>query len=78
MADFEIRAEYTGTEPNLKPAASAFARMIRSITDADGAFTDPDLEAEYQKWISKKEPPAAATADGQERDDAQNESSEKL
>ena len=66
----EIRAEYTGTDPNLRPAASAFARMIRSMTDADGAFTDPDLEAEYQEWISKKNPPAAATADGQERDDA--------
>ena len=66
----EIRAEYTGTDPNLRPAASAFARMIRSITGADGAFTDPDLEAEYQEWISKKNPPAAATADGQDRDDA--------
>lgn len=70
MADMEIRAEYTGQDPNLRPAASAFARMIRSITDADGTFTDPDLEAEYQEWISKKNPPAAATADGQERDDA--------
>ena len=70
MPDMEIRAEYTGTEPNLRPAASAFARLIKSITNTDGAFTDPDLEAEYQEWISKKKPPAAATADGQERDDA--------
>ena len=70
MAEMEIRAEYTGTDPNLRPAASAFARMIKSMTDASGAFTDPDLEAEYQEWISKKKPPAAATADGQERDDA--------
>ena len=70
MAEMEIRAEYTGTDPNLRPAASAFARMIKSITDANGAFIDPDLEEEYQRWISKKEPPAAATADGQERDDA--------
>ena len=70
MAEMEIRAEYTGTDPNLRPAASAFARMIKSITDANGAFTDPDLEAEYQEWIRKKKPPAAATADGQERDDA--------
>ena len=74
----EIRAEYTGTDPNLRPAASAFARLIKSITNADGTFTDPDLEAEYQEWISKKKPPAAATADGQERDDTQNESSETL
>ena len=74
----EIRAEYTGQGPNLRPAASAFARMIKSITNADGTFTDMDLEAEYQEWIRKKEPPAAATADGQERDDAQNESSETL
>lgn len=76
MADLEIRAEFTGKDPNLRPAASAFARLIKSITNADGTFTDPDLEAEYQEWIGKKKPPAAATADGQERDDAQNESSE--
>ena len=67
MAEMEIRAEYTGTDPNLRPAASAFARLIKSITNTDGAFTDPDLEAEYQEWI-KKRPPAAATADGQRRD----------
>ena len=67
MPDMEIRAEYTGTEPNLRPAASAFARMIKSAINADGIFTDPDLEAEYQEWI-KKRPPAAATADGQRRD----------
>lgn len=70
VADFEIRPEYTGTDPNLHPAASAFARLIKSITNTDGTFTDPDLEAEYQEWISKKKPPAAATADGHERDDA--------
>jgi len=53
MDDFEIVAEYTGTEPNLRPAASAFARLIKSITNADGAFTDPELEAEYQAWKEK-------------------------
>ena len=50
----EIRAEYTGTDPNLRPAASAFARLIKSITNADGTFTDPDLEAEYQDWKQKE------------------------
>lgn len=61
MPDMEIRAEYTGTEPNLRPAASAFARLIKSITNADGTFTDPDLEAEYQDWIkrSRQQGPAA-------------------
>ena len=61
MAEMEIRAEYTGTEPNLRPAASAFARLIKSITNADGTFTDPDLEAEYQDWIkrSRQQGPAA-------------------
>ena len=63
MADFEIRAEYTGTEPNLKPAASAFARMIKKITNPDGTFADPDLEAEYQDWI-KKSRQLIAAADG--------------
>ena len=48
--EFEIRVEYTGTEPNLKPAASAFARMIKNAVNADGTFTDPQLEAEFQKW----------------------------
>ena len=63
MADFEIRAEYTGKEPNLRPAASAFARMIKKITNPDGTFTDPDLEAEYQDWIKKSRQQVAA-ADG--------------
>ena len=63
MPDMEIRAEYTGTEPNLRPAASAFARLIKSITNADGAFTDPDLEAEYQDWIKRSRQQVAA-ADG--------------
>ena len=53
MADFEIRAEYTGTEPNLRPAASAFARMIKKITNPDGTFTDPELEAEFQEWTKE-------------------------
>ena len=63
MTDFEIRAEYTGQEPNLRPAASAFARMIKKITNPDGTFTDPDLEAEYQDWIKKCRQQVAA-ADG--------------
>ena len=52
MADYQIRAEYTGTDPNLRPAASAFARLIKSITNADGTYKDPDLEAEYQDWLN--------------------------
>ena len=66
MADFEIKAEYTGTEPNLRPAASAFARMIKKIANPDGTFTDPDLEAEYQDWIkkSRQQGPAADGNDG--------------
>ena len=63
MADFEIRAEYTGQEPNLRPAASAFARMIKKITNPDGTFTDTDLEAEYQDWIKNSRQQVAA-ADG--------------
>jgi len=54
MDDFEIVAEYTGTEPNLSPAASAFARLIKSITNADGTFTDTELEAEFQNWEKEK------------------------
>ena len=54
MPDMEIRAEYTGQEPNLRPAASAFARMIKSMTNADGTFTDPELEAEFQAWTQKE------------------------
>ena len=50
----EIRVEYTGTDQNLKPAASAFAGMIRSLVTAAGTFADPELEAEYQAWKEKK------------------------
>ena len=60
MPDMEIRAEYTGTDPNLHPAASAFARLIKSITNADGTFTDPDLEAEFKAWQQERK----KTADG--------------
>ena len=67
MTDFEIRAEYTGQKPNLKPAASAFARMIKKITNPDGTFTDPDLEAEYQDWIKKSRQQGPA-ADGRKDD----------
>ena len=63
MADFEIKAEYTGTEPNLKPAASAFARMIKKITNPDGTFTDPELEAEYQDWKKKRRQQVPAADD---------------
>jgi hypothetical protein len=64
MADFEIRAEYTGQEPNLRPAARAFVRMIKKITNPDGTFTDPDLEAEYQDWIKKSRQQGPAADDG--------------
>lgn len=53
-ADLTIRAEYTGHEPHLKPAAGAFTRMIKKITNSDGTFTDPELEAEFQEWIKAK------------------------
>jgi hypothetical protein len=66
MDDYEIRAEYTGQEPNLRPAASAFARMIKKITNPDGTFTDPDLEAEYQDWIKKSR--RRCNADGLRKD----------
>lgn len=48
--ELTIRATYTGTEPNLKPAASAFVRMIKKAVNADGTFIDPELETEFQEW----------------------------
>ena len=48
--EFTIRATFTGREPNLKPAASAFARMIKKTVNPDGTFIDPELEAEFQEW----------------------------
>ena len=48
--ELTIKAEYTGVEPNLRPAASAFARMIKAVTNPDGTFTDTELEQEFQKW----------------------------
>lgn len=55
MEDLQIRAEYTGVNPNMKPAASAFARAIRAAVNPDGSFTDSDLEAEFQQWLKDKE-----------------------
>ena len=54
IAEMTIKAEYTGREPNLKPAVSAFVRLIKSVTNADGTFTDPELEAEFQEWMKAK------------------------
>ena len=53
--ELTIKAEYTGTDPNLVPAAHAFARVIRKVTNTDGTFTDPELEAEFQKWREEHE-----------------------
>lgn len=64
MNSFEIRAEYTGTKPNLRPAASAFARMIKKATNPDGTFTDPELEAEFQEWTKEKDRQQGQAAGG--------------
>ena len=53
--ELTIKAEYTGTDPNLVPAAHAFARVIREITGTDGTFNDPELETEFQKWREEHE-----------------------
>jgi hypothetical protein len=47
---FGIHVTYTGNQPNLKPAASAFSRMIKKMVNPDGTFTDAALEAEFQDW----------------------------
>ena len=52
--ELTIRVEYTGENPNLRPAASAFARLLRQVTNPDGSFSDPDIEAEFQQWMNDK------------------------
>ena len=59
MEEMQIRIEYTGKEPNMKPAASAFARTIRAAVTADGTFKDPELEAEFQQWIRARKEKSA-------------------
>ena len=54
MNDLKIVIEYTGKDPNLRPAASAFARLIRKATNPDGSFSDPELEAEFQQWMKDR------------------------
>ena len=49
-----VRAEYTGAKPNLRPAASAFSRVIRDAVNPDGTFKDQDLEAEFQQWLKNQ------------------------
>lgn len=51
--ELTIKVEYTGHEPNLKPAASAFARLIRNAVNPDGTFADPQLEEEFRQWLKK-------------------------
>ena len=58
-----IHVEYTGNEPNMKPAASAVARTIRAAVTADGTFADAALEAEYLEWTKAKSADAATPTD---------------
>ena len=52
--ELTIRVEYTGENPDLRPAASAFVRLLRQVTIPDGSFSDPDIEAEFQQWMNDK------------------------
>ena len=55
MSDLDVVVTYTGHEANLRPVASAFVRMMKSKTNPDGTFIDPDLEAEFQEWMKQQE-----------------------
>lgn len=61
--ELTIHVEYTGNEPNMKPAASAFARMIKNMVNPDGTFADASLEAEYLEWTKAKSADAATSTD---------------
>lgn len=63
MKEVQIQIEYTGNEPNMKPAASAFARMIKNMVNPDGTFADASLEAEYLEWTKAKSADAATSTD---------------
>jgi len=65
---FSIRVTYTGKQPNLKPAASAFSRMMKNMVNPDGTFTDAELEAEFQGWKRRQTKSAdAATSTDHKR-----------
>ena len=63
MPDMNIVVTYTGNQPNLRPAASAFARMIKNMVNPDGTFADAALEAEYLEWTKTKSADAATPTD---------------
>ena len=63
MPDMNIVVTYTGNQPNLRPAASAFARMIKNMVNPDGTFADAALEAEYLEWTKAKSADAATPTD---------------
>jgi len=63
MPDMNIVVTYTGNQPNLRPAASAFARMIKNMVNPDGTFADAALEAEYLEWTKAKSADAATSTD---------------
>ena len=63
---FGIRTTSTGKKANLRPAASAFARMIKNMVKTDGTFADEALEAEFQDWKRRQTKSAdAATSTDQ-------------
>ena len=63
MPDMNIVVTYTGNQPNFRPAASAFARMIKNMVKTDGTFADAELEAEYLEWTKAKSADAATSTD---------------
>jgi hypothetical protein len=52
----EVRIEVVRTEktPDYSGIGWLYAQKLREISNPDGTFTDPALEAEYQQWKKEK------------------------
>ena len=53
MKEVRIEVVRTETAPDYSGIGWLYAQKLREISNPDGTFTDPALEAEYQQW--KKE-----------------------
>ena len=48
--EFVIVPEINGEDPNWLPMARGLIKWTEDLSNPDGTFKDPALEAEFQEW----------------------------
>ena len=48
--EFVIVPEINGEDPNWLPMARGLIKWTEDLSNPDGTFKDPEMEAEFQEW----------------------------